>query len=232
MKKYKSFAITVRPRQGISEAVSKEVIKWLEKQDYYGYVFEGEGITRHMHAQVWMEKAVPKGVIQMAMVRIGERKLADWDEEQKSVMRRGIRIAYSDWLNDYCLENDEKIDPENKEVNEPLKTNEFYPTEEEQEALEKKVTACDQKYHDLNVMYTDWLEKNGKVNRLGLAAEFLSWAMFSEKCIKVIEDPKVRRWRAECLMKYNREHHCYTDCLSKEDCDTEEMIRSFENCEQ
>ena len=56
--KYKSFAITVRPRNGISDETIEELIKWITKKDYGIVVIEMEDEARHLHAQIWLDEEV------------------------------------------------------------------------------------------------------------------------------------------------------------------------------
>lgn len=226
---YKSYAITVRPRSGISDETIDEIIKWFKKKDYGMVVIELENEARHLHGQIWLNDAVARGTICTALVRICERTVKDWDRAQVKVLRQGVKIAYSDWNDNYLVDNESKDDANIKYDNVPDKTSDYYPTQEDQDRVKAKHNAVDLKYHELSIKYLDWL--GNRKSRLGLCAEFLSWAMFEGRVIRVIEDPKRRQWTCTCLYRYCEQWGFYEDCLTKEEAEHEKFIRDMLNKE-
>ena len=129
---FRSYCLTIRPRDGISEKTIEETKKWLLKCSYSFAVLEKSANERHLHAQIWLEKERARGDICKQVQRICERTIEDWDQSQLKVLRQSVRIAYSDWYLDYLAENDLKTTPNIIVDNPPTKTLEYYPTEEEQ----------------------------------------------------------------------------------------------------
>ena len=133
--KFKSFGITVRPRAGMSSKLQLAMVSWLDKQPYAVAVTEMEDEAKHLHAQVWYDKARTKSDVSKQIQRICEKSCDTWDAAQTKVMRGGIRIAYSDWYDSYLLNNpDKEGEPNILMERVPDRTMDYYPSEEEQEA--------------------------------------------------------------------------------------------------
>lgn len=184
---FRSYAITVRPYNGISDKTIDAYVKWFEKLDYAFIAIEKEGWERHLHAQIWTDVAKAKGDIIKQVERICVRTIDDWDQAQKKVLRGGVKIAYSDWYLDYLAENDLKIDDPNILYSHlPENTYDYYPTEEEQDKVKTISNAVDQRFTDLEFKCLEYLDKHSLPINLKTTARFLSDAMFSDRTIKVL----------------------------------------------
>lgn len=151
--KYQSFCVTVRPLLGLSDETLQALNKYAESQDHAFAVVEKDGPDKHWHAQFWFHKPRARGQIAEAMARICERTIEEWSKPQLKVLRNGVRIAYSDWHLSYLSDNEEKEAPNVQVDNAPLVTESYYPTEEEQAALQAKVNAADPQFHKLATMF-------------------------------------------------------------------------------
>lgn len=183
---FRSFCITIRPRDGITDETIDAVKKWLPKCDYGFAVLEKDGVERHLHAQLWFEKERARGDINKQVQRICERTIKDWDNAQLKVLRSGTRIAYSDWYNDYLAENENKSSPNIIFNNIPDKTLSYYPTEEEQENIQTLKTATDPRFADLEIKCLAYLQNSIYPITIKSVAEYLAYAMFKEKSMKVL----------------------------------------------
>ena len=184
---FRSFAITVRPLNGITDETINAYAKWFEKLDYAFAVTEKEGHERHLHAQIWTDVAKAKGDITKQVERICVRTISDWTQAQKKVLRGGIKIAYSDWYLDYLAENDLKIDDPNIIYSKtPDNTYSFYPTEEEQDKVKTISNAVDPRFTDLEFKCLEYLDKHSLPINLKTTARFLCDAMFNSRTIKVM----------------------------------------------
>jgi len=229
---YRSFAITVRPRSGLNEKTQDALLTWIKQRCDHGIlVTEGKNESKHAHLQMWNNEGRTRGVVSTAIQRICERTVPEWDRAQQKVMRDGIRIAYSDWFDDYLTDNLEKTGDDKGIVhyeNIPEKTLDFYPTEEDQEKLKKKCNAVDPKYFEMNDKYSEYLKERDLRNNIVNCSTFLSWAMFKAKIYRVIEDPRKRRFVCESLWRYNDGEPNFADCLTREQI---EMV-VFDNMEK
>lgn len=200
---FRSFAITVRPRDGISDTTLAAYQKWFEKVDYAFVCTEKEGVERHLHAQIWTDSPKAKGDIVKQVERISERTINDWDQAQKKVLRSGIKIAYSDWFLDYLAENELKdtlCDTLYEKL--PQNTYAYYPTEEEQEKVKTTANAVDPRFTDLEYKCNDYLNKNNLTLTIKTIARFLCDAMFISRSIKVLMHQRDRSALATALFAF------------------------------
>ncbi len=198
---FRSYCLTIRPRDGITDATVEQCKKWLSKCDYAVAVLEMENESRHLHAQIWTDTPKARGDICKTVQRICERSIKDWDQSQLKVLRSGVRIAYSDWYLDYLTENDLKTEPPNilyEHV--PPKTLDFYPTEEDQQNIQTMKTAVDPRFADLEIKCLAFLgERQVTVKSV---ASFLADAMFVSRTLKCVIQQRDRVALAKTLHAY------------------------------
>lgn len=230
--KYRSYALTVRPRGGLSDATLSALNSWLSKQDYGVAVTEMENESRHWHGQCWLAEPRARGEICKSLQRICERTIAEWDQAQLKVLRTGVKIAYSDWIDDYCLDNLQKWPPseclddlENKTYAEQeeadwlrgkfgtkpcfsrpvpsARTEEYYPSEEEQAAVQAASTAVDKEMHSLLIRFQQECgESRPCLPTQREVATFLYQKAFHEKCISIKRNQRDRVEQTRILHAY------------------------------
>lgn len=200
---FRSFGITIRPRDGITDDCVKNVVKYLNRHPQYAVaVLEKEDTERHLHAQVWYDDPKYKGDIKKQLVRIvsNSKLVHEWDLPQKQ-HTIFVKIAYKDWYNDYLLENDLKIDSPNILINNPpLETDGFYPTQDEQDKVQAIATSVDPRFAKLEQDCLVYL--NGSAITLRNIAVYLSFAMYVERSIKVVIHKRDRTALAQSLYAY------------------------------
>lgn len=202
-KMYRSYAITVRPRDGISDTTISAYLKWFEKLDYAFVCTEKEGVERHLHAQIWTDQPKAKGDIVKQVERICERTINDWDQAQKKVLRQGVKIGYSDWYLDYLAENELKdILCDILYQQPPENTYPYYPTEEEQEKVKNTANAVDPRFTDLEYKCNDYLTNKDLTLTHKSVARFLCDAMFNTRSIKVLMHQRDRTALATALYAF------------------------------
>ncbi len=224
---YRSYCVTIRPRDGISDYTVGEFTKYFKKLDYVVAVLEMEDDARHLHAQIWFDTEKTRGDIAKQFQRICERSIEDFDRAQLKVLRSAIRIAYSDWYLDYLLENPDKPSP-NIIINKPPRfTMEFYPTEEEQEAVKQKCSAVDPFYHDLKVKFLQQ-HSDEKVTTLDVA-QFLHSQQHIVCEMKVIRNQRDARSMVTTLYQHITQKFDITFWLDK---DTQNLHQCLQEAEQ
>ncbi len=197
---YRSWCITIRPRDGLSDKTLEAAKKWLSKLTYSFAVLEMQNEARHLHAQIWFDEAKVRGDICKQIQRICERTIDDWDDAQKKVLRNGVRIAYSDWYLDYLAENDLKNSPNIILENPPDRTLDYYPTEEEQQNIQTMTTAVDPRFASLEIKFNDWVGE--REISLKSVSQFLAIQMFQDRTIKVLLHQRDRKALAVSLLAY------------------------------
>lgn len=201
---YKSYCFTIRPRLGLTELTEEAIVKWLKKQPYGYATIEKQFEARHLHGQIWLDEPRMRGVVNKSLRLICEKTIDDWNSAQAKVLSNGTKIAYDDFYTSYLIDKETKIgDIVNCVYDKvPDRTEEYYPTEEEQEAVKKSSNAIDKRYHKLNEDYIKW-EKYEKDWTLMNVSLFIEDMMFRSKTIPVIQDSRVCRQVVKCLHAYH-----------------------------
>lgn len=188
MNKYKSYAVTISTVEDVENELQKRLVKWLKKQDFaYGVIEHDSQGVRHAHFQVWYnEEGREKGTIKKPLKNIIE-KYAPLSKPHIAIK---IKIAYNDdWLEEYLQKDIIELLIDNV----PSGTDEFYPSQEEQEKVKNQSNAVDQRFHRYKVDFKEWWDKPAEVpiNKSDVA-RFLSDMMFRSKKYPVIIDKKNR----------------------------------------
>lgn len=213
---YRSFALTVRPQLGLTDETLAALNKYAESQDHAYAVVEKEGHEKHWHAQFWYDKAKPRGRVAEAIARICQRTIPDWSKPQLKVLRNGVRIAYSDWHLSYLEHNEDKESANVQVENAPLDTSPFYPTEDEQAALQAKVNAADPEYHKLATMYAEDCPDVVKPTERQVAL-WLAKKQLTEKSISITRQKRDRLQKTRLLWLY----------ILGEDADEEDLLLEY-----
>jgi len=95
----KSFAVTVRPRAGISDDEIKTFVSWTKKKcDYYYVITHKDHGDRHIHAGLFFKKSCTRSNLATQLLRL----FKDMDVEEKQVLRKGIKMMYNnDFIDNY-----------------------------------------------------------------------------------------------------------------------------------
>lgn len=216
---YRSYCITVRPREGLRSETEKELKNWCELQTHAVMYIEKDNEARHCHIQVWLKVPRLRGVICKAIERICSRTIELWDHAQLRIMRAGVKIAYSAWYLDYLEDAFKKKDDElNIAYSNPPNTGEieYYPSEEEQDAVQEQANSADPKYHRLKNLYWEWT--SCEIITQESVCKFLVWAMYDTKKVMLCKDKMTRINLAKNLYWYLRPDECSIEqFMSKED---------------
>lgn len=192
-KKFKSLAVTIRPRDGVANDLLKEFQTWFDKQEYIYAVTEKEGSARHIHFQTWGEEKYVSDM-KKQMKRICQRKITDWDKAQEKYTVF-VKAAYNDWYEDYLEDNPDKPEEVNELVNKiPNCTMDYYPDEEEDERMKAASNAVDKHYHELTEELDSYILQHDIVDITKLTvAKFLHQKQHIDKTMKVIREQKIAR---------------------------------------
>lgn len=191
--KYRSYCLTVRPRNGLKDPLEEALKKYCKSFPFYQMVLEGENESKHAHIQIWSETPTTKGDTNKKIERVCAKAYEDWDQNQQKVLRSGTKIAYSDFIENYCIDNDLKGEANIILDNRPLDSDPYYPSEEEQEKTQRRSQAIDQQMCKLELMFEEWYETNGNNDQIDqkLVGTFLSDMMFCSRklvCVKQARD--------------------------------------------
>lgn len=201
---YKSYCLTIRPRDGISDKTLDRCKKWLQNLEFAVGVVEKDDQARHLHAQIWHEPK-RRADIAKAVQRICESTVENWDHAQLKVLRSGVRIAYSDWYLDYLIDNQDKENETSSILvnNPPDSTQDYYPSEEEQAEVMAMANSADPRFQSLEIQYRAW--QTGEPDTPATektVARFLANQMFVERRMKVIVNKRDRVQLTQSLLAY------------------------------
>lgn len=222
---YKSWAFTIRPREGFHEELETKLIKWISKQDYGFACVEMEGDARHCHAQIWINTPRDKGTINRSLENLCVSGLKEkFDASSKVVLRRGTKIAYNDdFIEEYLAKEDNII-----YNNPPEDTSVFYPTKEEQEKVMAKKNTKNSKYLECK---TQFLEKGNEVT-LENVAIFVRDGMYKNDTITIIEDDRKRKQFVKSLFYYIKGSCSLSAMMTKEDFEEMLLKKQFYQAEE
>lgn len=204
MSQFLSFAITIRPRNGLSEKTETAIHAWMEKQHHSFACIEKEGVERHLHGQLWFQEPKSKGDINKQLERICARTVADWSPAETRILRRGTKIAYNDdFVDEYLSKEDQIIlnDP-------PADSSEYYPSEEEQNAVKAASNAVDKRFHTWSTdfkesqHYLNAQSRNLPIEQMADVARFMADQMFKSKKYPVVVEKRKRTEYTKTLYLY------------------------------
>lgn len=105
--KFSTFALTIRPRNGIDDGQLAVVTQWIRKRStYYHIITEKSGPERHVHAALFLKQAVTKSNLTTILVRLCKDKLS-FSPDELPILRKGIKILYNnDFIESYMDKDD------------------------------------------------------------------------------------------------------------------------------
>lgn len=182
--KFKTYAITVRPKDGVSDKHINVMAKWVRKHcEYYHIVTEKEGSQRHIHVAVVLHEAKPRSNIVTMMKCV----FKDFDDTERKVLFRGIKILYNeDFIYNYLDKDDDTVVIDSHLPEKGFLESYFPPKPVESDGRTKK---CSLFYHELESLWYQHTRPGEDVNTVN-ARNFLFKMMYSDRLIPVIRDDK------------------------------------------
>lgn len=227
-KKFNSFGITIRPRDGCDDKLINEFQTWFKKQDFIYAVTEKEGSARHIHFQFWSEEGKYISDVKKQMKRICSRNVSDWDKAQEKYAVF-VKVAYNDWYEDYLEDNPDK--PEEVNViyeSLPDSTLKYYPTEEEDERMKAASNAVDKHYFELSTELEVYLLERDIVDVTKMTiAKFLHQKQHVDKTMKVIREQKIARGLVTTLYTHYTQEFDPTWYLPEVESTNKQLIKTL-----
>lgn len=185
MSKFSTFALTIRPKEGIVDDDIDKTMGFIRRvAEYYHVVTEKTGSERHIHAAVVLKTACSKGEMCTRVLRLF--KLLS--PEEKNVLRHGVKIMYNmDFITKYLDKDDDTVVvasclPESGTV-------ESYFPPKPVELTEGKLRKCSVYYHELERMWYENRQPHHETSTR-CTRDFLFEMMYSKRCLPVIRDDK------------------------------------------
>lgn len=180
--KKQTFAITHRPKDGVTEDDIATMVKYCRnKAKYFKVITEKEGHERHIHAALFLEEPTLKKNLVRSILNL----YPDLAPEEKMVLRQGVKVSGSaQWL-DYLEKGDATVViasnlPEKKHLEA------YYPPEED---LPQKVRKNLTYYGRLEKLWYEHVDPSKVQNPIN-CRHFLFDMMYNKRLIDVIRDDK------------------------------------------
>lgn len=129
MSKFVTYAITVRPRGGVTNKIIESFTKYFVKKSTYSFVItEGEGDSRHIHSAFVFKVPIARNNVCTDLIRVVGKGFA---ADEKVVLRNGVKILYSnDFITKY-MKKDKDAVVIHRNLPEIGMLEKFYPVKEE-----------------------------------------------------------------------------------------------------
>lgn len=185
--KFSTYALTIRPRNGITDSQVQVCVEWIRKRcTYYHIVTEKTGSARHLHAGCYLKTPVLRSNMALVLVRLG--KSLELQDDELSVLRSGLKIMYN---GDFCaayLDKDDDTEVVASNLPEVRHLESFYPPKP-QEAETKKAARHSAQYWELEKLWYEHMRPIDEVNTQN-ARNFLFSMMYEKRLIGVLRDDK------------------------------------------
>lgn len=185
LQKFRTYAVTLRPRNGIDDSQASKIVAWMKKRcTHLHVVSEKTGSARHVHAALYLKMDVTRSNFATVLVRLGAQ--LGFDEEEKVILRKGIRILYSDDFVQSYLDKDDDTEVLISDLPAVGTLYDWYPPKPSPVVH----TAKHSKYYwDLELLWNTHKRPVEECNTQNVR-NFLFDMMYNKRCIPVIRDDK------------------------------------------
>jgi len=183
--KFRSFALTVRPLDGITDKQIELTMAFIRRRcEFYHVVTEKTGSSRHIHAGLILKEAVSRSNLLVQVLRI----FKDLTPQEKTVLRSGLKIMYNwDFVNSYLDKDDDTVVVASNLPEEGHIESFFPPKPVPVEG--ERVKKCSIYYHELESLWFKHTSPGMEINTV-TARDFLFNVMYNLRVLPVIRDDK------------------------------------------
>ena len=202
----RSFALTLRPRHGVTDDEIKSLVKWTKKNaEYYYVITEKKDHERHVHAALFLKTKKTRSNFATDMLRLFKHL----DIEEKACLRGGIKKMYnSDFVTNYLEKDDDTVVIE-KNLPEISTLDSYF--QEVPPPSKKGPAQTDPFYSNLEKLWYQYKRPIEETNPPNLR-NFLMNMMNNERKIRVIADNKKIFQISVALSRYiNKETSFFPD---------------------
>lgn len=182
---YSTYAVTIRPRGGITDSDIALFSDWVKKAcQYYYIITEKLGDERHVHSAVVLKKPKCRSNVATALVRLFKH----YDAEERAVLQKGLKILYNyDFVQNYMNKDDDTVIIENN-LPEASFLESYFPP--------KPVSGFNRRlaHHELMVSYEAYWRKYMAVTDVvntQTVRDFLFRLQYKERVIGLMDDKRL-----------------------------------------
>lgn len=183
---YSTYAVTVRPRAGISDADISLFSKFVKKHCLFYYVItEKLDDERHVHSALVLKKPKTRSNLACALVRLFKH----FDDDEKSVLQKGLKILYNyDFVQNYMNKGDDTVVIESN-LPEASFLESYFPPKPESNPYVRRLA-----YHELMVTYEGYWRQYMSVTDVvntQTVRDFLFRLQYKERVIGLMDDKRL-----------------------------------------
>lgn len=203
MEKFKTFAFTLNPRNGVTDKQIEKIEKYSRAQcEYYHVITEKKGDQRHVHAAWVLKVPQTRSYVSVYMSRM----FKDLEPDEKKVMLQGLKVMYNeDFIRNYMDKDDDTVVvcsclPEAGYLES------YFPPKKEAESRKTRQLAFHQMMIDLEKLWHEHVPPHLEKNTVN-ARDFLYDMQYSKRLIGLMDDKKcnqVSRWLVRWMNKAER----------------------------
>lgn len=208
MDSFSTYAVTIRPRSGITDVQVDKFSKWVRKHCTYYYVItEKLEDQRHVHAALYLKVAKKRSNVTQMLLQL----FKDLEPDEKSVLQKGVKILYSnDFLLNYMNKGDDTVVIE-RHLPEVSVLETFYPPKPIAPSTQRRLHmhATMEQYERLwreNVL--PFVDVNTSTVR-----DFLFDMQYNKRCIGLLDDKKLMQHARWFTRWYHRAESCPSSFL-------------------
>ena len=196
MSKFKTYAFTLRPQDGIDDEHIKKMEKFVRKNcEYYHLISEKTGYARHLHAALYLKKESSRSHLSVQFSRL----FSDLSPTERTVMLKGLKVLYNnDWVTNYLDKDDDTVVIASN-LPEKNHLEAWYPVKQDIDANKKK--KCSHYYWELEELWYKYQPVDAEVNTM-VVRDFLFRMMYAERVLPVMRDDKTIVQTARHLVRW------------------------------
>lgn len=181
MTDFKSVAVTIRPKDGVTNDHILKFSKWVSRNTQYNkIVTEKEGCAKHIHASLFFEK--PRNISNLR--KLITNLYPDLTPQEKIILRQGVKPQYNiDWLE--YLDKDDSTVVISSNLPERQYIHQYFPTPLESTKKRRNNTY----YGRLEMLWQEHVEPGIDPNPPN-CRDFLFKMMYSLRVLDVIKDDR------------------------------------------
>lgn len=210
MQKFKTFAFTLRPRDGVTDKQIQKLNKYIRnKCEYWHVITEKTDDERHVHAALVMKEPTTRSNISTYLSRMYK----DLEDDEHKVMLSGLKIMYNeDFIRKYMDKDDDTVVVDSNLPEEGFLESYFPPKPKEEGVKAKRQLAYHQYMKELEALWREHQPVHVEVNTENVR-DFLFNMQYNKRLIGLIDDKKliqVSKWLTRWM---NKVEWCHTGFL-------------------
>lgn len=181
--KHQTFALTIRPKSGITDDDLELFKPWCNtRSKYFKIITEKDGDARHIHAFMVTHMPIATSNLRRSLLKLFEH----WTPVERDVLRNGVKVAYNKGWLDYMDKGDSTVSILS-DLPEKAHIDAFFPVKEP--ADNQKVRKHLNYYQRLKKLWWEHSTPGTEVNA-GNCRDFLFKMMYKEELLDTIRDDK------------------------------------------